>query len=121
MSEVVNHTQDQLFVVSNSNSSSVTVSNCSTQKLPQVLHSTAVILMRDDYGVLHECRALLDTGSQSNFITKNCSNLLGIKPETINTTIVGISSLSINAVQQISTTIKSQTSDFLNLTSLCDH
>ncbi|XP_070155813.1 uncharacterized protein [Polyergus mexicanus] len=43
---------------------------------------------------------------------KRCSKLLDIKPETINTTVLGISSSSINAAQQITTTIKSRTSTF---------
>ncbi|XP_029676938.1 uncharacterized protein LOC115243826 [Formica exsecta] len=112
MSAVANHAQDQPSVGLILSSPSVAVNNCSTQKLPQVLLSTAVILVRDDYGALRECRALLDSGSQSNFITKSCSKLLGIKPETINTTVLGISSSSINAAQQITTTIKSRTSTF---------
>ncbi|XP_070163514.1 uncharacterized protein [Polyergus mexicanus] len=112
MSAVANHAQDQPSVGLILSSPSIAVNNCSTQKLPQVLLSTAVILARDDYGALRECRALLDSGSQSNFITKRCSKLLGIKPETINTTVLGISSSSINAAQQITTTIKSRTSTF---------
>ncbi|XP_070162778.1 uncharacterized protein [Polyergus mexicanus] len=112
MSAVANHAQDQSSVGLILSSPSVAVNNCSTQKLLQVLLSTAVILVRDDYGALRECRALLDSGSQSNFITKRCSKLLGIKPETINTTVLGISSSAINAAQQITTTIKSRTSTF---------
>lgn len=106
-----NHTQNKLAAVS-SLSSLVTLSNCSTQMLPQVLFSTAVILVRDNRSEFHNCRALLDSGPQSNFITKNCSKMLGIKPQAINTTVVGISSSSISVVQQISTEIKSRTSTF---------
>ena len=80
--------------------------------LPQVLLSTPIILVRDSIGTFQNCRALLDSGSQSNFITKNCSKLLGIKLETINTAIVGINGSSVKAIQQITTRIKSRTSSF---------
>lgn len=86
------HPQGQTAIASSSKPLSVTVSNCSSQETPQILLSTAIILVRDNQGFLRECRALLDSGSQSNFITKQFSELLCTKPQAINTKIVGISS-----------------------------
>lgn len=47
---------------------------CSLQTKPQaqVLLSTAIIRVRDNNGILQPCRAMLDNGSQSNFITTDC-------------------------------------------------
>ncbi|GFX91933.1 hypothetical protein TNCV_3577631 [Trichonephila clavipes] len=40
-------------------------------KTRTVLLSSVQCFLRDKYGLLHEVRALLDVGSQSNFITKD--------------------------------------------------
>ncbi|GFU77033.1 integrase catalytic domain-containing protein [Trichonephila clavipes] len=49
-----------------------------------LLSSVQCFLIRDKYGLLHEVRALLDVGSQSHFITKDCADRLQLKNEKIN-------------------------------------
>ncbi|GFT70580.1 DUF1758 domain-containing protein [Trichonephila clavipes] len=49
-----------------------------------VLLSSVQCFLRDKYDLLHEVRAFLDVGSQSNFITKDCADRLQLKNERIN-------------------------------------
>ncbi|GFU75191.1 integrase catalytic domain-containing protein [Trichonephila clavipes] len=53
-------------------------------KTRTVLLSSVQCFLRDKYGRLHEVRALLDVGSQSHFITKDCADRLQLKNEKIN-------------------------------------
>ncbi|GFT44397.1 DUF1758 domain-containing protein [Trichonephila clavipes] len=50
-------------------------------KTRTVLLSSVQCFLRDKYGLLHEVRALLDVGSQSHFITKDCADRLQLKNE----------------------------------------
>lgn len=63
----------------------------------QVLLSTAQILIEDHDGKTHTCRALLDSGSQSNFVTSELCKRLGLQTTKINFTIsgVGLSSMGV--------------------------
>ncbi|XP_043502762.1 uncharacterized protein LOC122524512 [Polistes fuscatus] len=45
----------------------------------QVILATALVRIEDKIGNFHTCRALLDSGSQSNFITRKLANHLGLK------------------------------------------
>ncbi|KAL0810543.1 hypothetical protein ABMA28_010663 [Loxostege sticticalis] len=59
-------------------------------KQTTVLLSTAQVVAYDNNGVLHIIRALLDSGSQSHFITKECCDRLGIQlPDTERTIVKG--------------------------------
>ncbi|GFV69698.1 integrase catalytic domain-containing protein [Trichonephila clavipes] len=53
-------------------------------KTRTVLLSSVQCFLRDKYGLLHEVKALLDVGSQSHFITKDCADRLQLKNEKIN-------------------------------------
>ncbi|GFX48244.1 integrase catalytic domain-containing protein [Trichonephila clavipes] len=53
-------------------------------KTRTVLLSSVQCFLRDKYGLLHEVRALLDVGSESHFITKDCADRLQLKNEKIN-------------------------------------
>ncbi|XP_072761503.1 uncharacterized protein [Anoplolepis gracilipes] len=97
----------QVALASNSEESMV-LNHCSVKGSTQVLLATAVIYIRDQYGNPHECRALLDSGSQSNFMTRDMSEKLHLKPESIHTTIMGISNTAVNTIQRIHATIESR-------------
>ncbi|XP_050296340.1 uncharacterized protein LOC126736152 [Anthonomus grandis grandis] len=62
----------------------------------QVLLSTAVVKVKDVYGELHECRALLDSGSMSNFLTEKMYNRLGLQGKPVDVSVVGISQSACN-------------------------
>jgi hypothetical protein len=56
----------------------------------QVLLSTAVILVRDNTGQYQSCRALIDVGSQSNFVTVETCKRLRVNSKETNIRVTGI-------------------------------
>lgn len=58
-----------------------------------VVLSTAVVLIYDVNNKPHKVRALLDTGSQGNFITETLFNKLGLVKNTSNTNVIGVNNL----------------------------
>lgn len=67
------------------------ISNCSITKNNSVaLLCTAMVTVNDKFNKRHTGRALLDSGSQSNFITKSFANKLGLKKHITNSSISGI-------------------------------
>ncbi|XP_039309076.1 uncharacterized protein LOC105207058 [Solenopsis invicta] len=78
----------------------------------QVLLSTAIVLIHDSQGNLHKCRALLDNGSHSNFITRKLNNKLKLRYKTTNKNIKGMSNMPISATHQTNAVIQSRTSKY---------
>ncbi|XP_040152349.1 uncharacterized protein LOC120894060 [Anopheles arabiensis] len=77
-----------------------------------VFLATANIQIKDDYGNTHEARALLDSGSMSNFIAEEFARKLLTSRKRVNVAVSGIG----NAVQQIKgsivATVQSKTQPF---------
>lgn len=70
---------------------STSVANyCNATSTSVTMLSTAVVHLLDRKGNKVDCRALLDPGSESSFITNSMCNKLGITLRSINHTIVGI-------------------------------
>jgi hypothetical protein len=67
-----------------------TTSYCTQTLFKRVILSTAVIKVLDQRGRIQELRALLDGGSESNFITQHAVEKLGCKTESIRLPVVGI-------------------------------
>ena len=69
-----------------------TINKCSTETSTpvQILLPTAEIYVFDKQGNKHIARALLDSASQSNFITQRLVDKLGLETEDINMTVTGI-------------------------------
>lgn len=86
-------------------SGAVEHSLCATQDLAQSMHvsgysvilATAVVFINDISGIPQPCRALLDSGSQFNFITDACAQSLKLSRTKYNLPIVGINSMRSNA------------------------
>lgn len=75
----------------------VTVSNHTIeQNETQVLLSTAYVQVSDIQGEIHECRVLLDSGSQSSFITDQLCNHLQLKKVKFKIAVKGISESQMN-------------------------
>ncbi|XP_048506918.1 uncharacterized protein LOC125500006 [Athalia rosae] len=74
----------------------------------QVLLSTALIFVEDRYGKLHECRALLDSGSQSNLMTRELGDRLSLPRERFNLPIGGINNTSTKVHERVQLTIRSR-------------
>ena len=75
-----------------------------TQSNMQVLLATVSIQIRNSAGKLSLCRAVLDSGSQVNFITRECARRLGLSMTNVNIPVVGIG-LSNTKSQQCCETI----------------
>jgi hypothetical protein len=56
-----------------------------------VLLPMAIVKLKDKFNQRHYCRALLDVGSQSHFITEKRFKKLGLRAQKTNLTIVGVS------------------------------
>ncbi|KAF0763176.1 DUF1758 domain-containing protein [Aphis craccivora] len=73
---------------------------CNGEGLAQAMHvsgdsvmlATAIILINDIEGVPKRCRALLDSGSQINFITDACAQSLKLSRTYCHLPVVGINS-----------------------------
>jgi hypothetical protein len=66
------------------------VINCNQSKTQsEVLLSTVIVNVRDRFGNLQPCRALLDAGSQSNFILQSTCKRLGLAMQSINLSVTG--------------------------------
>lgn len=102
----------QQSTASNADSSSLSLNHCTIKGPSQVLLSTVTLFIHDSYRTPHECRALLDSGSQSNFITRQLSNKLKLRHKAINKTVMGISDTPINSIQEAVATIQSRTSAY---------
>ena len=63
---------------------STSLSHVSFSQNKQVLLATAIINISDDRGKIVSCRALLDSGFQSCFITRDCVKKLALKMHKIN-------------------------------------
>ena len=90
-----------------------TSAHCATGVVPgQVLLSTAVVLLKSKNGEYVQCRALLDNGSQSNFISTRLTKKLGIQSQHVNIPVSGINNTNSSINEKIVTTIKSRTSNY---------
>ncbi|XP_008180484.1 uncharacterized protein LOC103308595 [Acyrthosiphon pisum] len=82
----------------------------------QVLLSTAEILVFDSQNKPVLCRALLDSGSQHNFMTESLTRRLNLKRIKSSCSIIGINDASHTSTYKVTTTIKSRIYDYsLNL------
>lgn len=83
-------------------------SHCShASKDSFVILSTALVYVYDKNNKPVQCRALLDSGSQSNFVTKELAERLGLGFSKINQPISGISTSIINITRRTDIKIKS--------------
>ncbi|XP_072389396.1 uncharacterized protein [Diabrotica undecimpunctata] len=102
-------------------SSSQTPSNQTTNSLTthnhfasssQILLSTVLIKVFDSKGNMHEARALLDSGSESNFITQRLLNTLKLHTTAIDFSVYGINQTNSVVHLKTSLTFKSNTINF---------
>ncbi|XP_049300641.1 uncharacterized protein LOC125774593 [Anopheles funestus] len=79
----------------------------------KVFLETARIVIRDDYGNEHEARALLDSGSMSNFISEECARKLMTNRNKVNIAVSGIGNAVVHQVRgSIGATVRSKNQPF---------
>jgi hypothetical protein len=81
-----NDTSEQLGEINND----VNVLNSSTALPINVILSTALVQVQDKAGNFTQLRALLDSGSQSNFITESALKILNLPSYNTNITLSGV-------------------------------
>ncbi|KAJ8957149.1 hypothetical protein NQ317_006402 [Molorchus minor] len=97
---------------SNDSSASTTLAHYSDFNQNSILLSTAIIYVLDSQGNLIKCRALLDNGSQSNFMTRNFFNKLNVKSSKLNISVSGINQMSSPISDKVHCVIKSTHNNF---------
>uniref|UniRef100_A0A6P7FC60 Uncharacterized protein LOC114326809 n=2 Tax=Diabrotica virgifera virgifera TaxID=50390 RepID=A0A6P7FC60_DIAVI len=80
----------------NETSSNYSSLTCHSPAKSQILLSTAMVKVADKNGNLHDCRVLLDSASQSNFISQRLHNILQLPKTKTNTSIFGIAQMHKN-------------------------
>ncbi|XP_062716752.1 uncharacterized protein LOC134292062 [Aedes albopictus] len=92
----------------------VALNSCGLPSVPatQILLATAVVLVADRQGDYIPCRAMLDSGSQTNFISSNLVRTLRLQSNGKRLAIRGIGGTSCTATQSVQGTIKSRFNDF---------
>lgn len=95
---------------SNNDSSHISTSLSNTAlSVFNVLLGTVQIKVQDRFGNLHYARAILDSGSQINFISKNFFKKLSLPKHTVGLTIQGLDKMSTSANAAVSLKILSNT------------
>lgn len=74
--------------------------------------STAIITIRDNHGKPNLCRALIDSGSQSNFITERIANLLKLPRHKSSIEVSGIGQSSTKTCHTVNCKIQSRMTSF---------
>lgn len=78
----------------------------------QTLLATVIVKIKDIYGKFQSCRALLDSGSQSNFVTESFVKKLGLNKSPIHFAVQGISQASLNISSKTELNLHSQYIEF---------
>ncbi|XP_055604975.1 uncharacterized protein LOC129753201 [Uranotaenia lowii] len=87
-------------------------SNMARNHSSTVLLATAVVLVEDDAGKVFQARALLDSGSECNFMTEGLCQLMKVSRKRSNISILGIGQSNTTVKHQVSAVVRSRTSDF---------
>ncbi|CAI6377504.1 unnamed protein product [Macrosiphum euphorbiae] len=77
-----------------------------------VFLATAVVTVRDSHGSYHKCRAVLDSGSQVNFISRELSRVLGLNQRTNVLPICGIGTSKTQSGASVDITVSSSVKKF---------
>ncbi|XP_055527359.1 uncharacterized protein LOC129719980 [Wyeomyia smithii] len=98
--------------VANVAATKVSVSNATHQYSSQVLLATAVIIIEDDEGVSYPARALLDSGSESNFISERLCQCIKVSRKRVDVSVSGIGLATMKVKHRIHALVRSRVSDF---------
>ncbi|XP_055585087.1 uncharacterized protein LOC129737941 [Uranotaenia lowii] len=88
-----------------------TSANLSGHRTSSVLLATAVVLVEDDNGVSHPARALLDSGSESNFVSESLIQLLQVQRRQADVSVQGIGQAVARVKHKANLLVKSRISN----------
>ncbi|XP_062714600.1 uncharacterized protein LOC134291174 [Aedes albopictus] len=98
--------------VVNMTATDISVSGAAQQYSSQVLLATAVVVVEDDEGGRFPARALLDSGSESNFITERLSQRMKTHREKVDISVRWIGQSGTKVRQKIQAVVRSRVSQF---------
>ncbi|XP_058448790.1 uncharacterized protein LOC131428764 [Malaya genurostris] len=98
--------------VANLAASDMLVTVAAHQYATQVILATAVVLIEDNTGNRLPARALLDSGSESNFITERLAQRMQFSRDRVDISILGIGQTKTKVKHRIRAVIRSRTSAF---------
>ncbi|XP_011859019.1 PREDICTED: uncharacterized protein LOC105556532, partial [Vollenhovia emeryi] len=93
-------------------SQTATLTSCVPRSSERGLLATAIIKIQDALGQFHECRAFLDPGSQTNFITRDLCNNLQLPQQSSHLSVRGIDNTQTIVSSQTHATIQSRFNAF---------
>lgn len=104
----------QLASTSNVNAavSKIVTSNVSYKLPTRILLATAVVLLEDSHGVTYSARALLDSGSECNFISENLCQRMNVRRERVAVSVIGIGQSTARVKYKLQATVKSRVCEF---------
>jgi len=88
------------------------VSHVSPETNKYALLATAIVVIADSKGNDTHCRALLDSGSQSCFITRNCVERLRLTQFDTHTPVCGLGGMSTQTRKRVDITLRSRINKF---------
>ncbi|XP_065087746.1 uncharacterized protein LOC135709364 [Ochlerotatus camptorhynchus] len=96
------------------NAASVETASSNTAQLPtsQVLLATAVVVIEDSQGSRYPARALLDSGSECNFISESLSQLMKVASQKVDISILGSGQSGTRVKRKIQAVVKSRVSSY---------
>lgn len=86
--------------------------NLQAQVSSQVMLSTALIDINGKNGAKIQARVILDSGSQSNFITERFAKLLNIQRNNVNIPVEGLNQMETKIKHSLTARIQSKTTEF---------
>ncbi|XP_062556599.1 uncharacterized protein LOC134221424 [Armigeres subalbatus] len=82
---------------------------CETTK--HVLLATAVVGVEDVTGVIHQCRALLDSGAMANFLSERVADVLRLPKSSVNIPVIGVNGMKSGAKFKVQAAVRSMATD----------
>ncbi|XP_058816019.1 uncharacterized protein LOC131679327 [Topomyia yanbarensis] len=98
--------------VANVAATEVLVAGAAHQYSSQVLLATAVVVIEDDDGNRFPARALLDSGSESNFVTERLSQRMKVTRNQVDISVVGIGQAATKVKHRIQAVLRSRVSQY---------
>ncbi|XP_055600806.1 uncharacterized protein LOC129749761 [Uranotaenia lowii] len=98
--------------VSNTASSSCLTSGVERKAHCRVLLATAVVLLEDEMGNRYPARALLDSGSESNFMSERLSQRLKMSRKRVDVAILGIGRTSTRVKHKVQAVVRSRVNNY---------
>ncbi|XP_036346170.1 uncharacterized protein LOC118755444, partial [Rhagoletis pomonella] len=77
-----------------------------------VILATALVKINDRFGNSHHVRALLDSGSQVNFISDECANKLKLNRRSKDLSVLGIGEVNSSVRHVVNATVQSRLNDY---------